>query len=401
LEQLNYKIELDREEVVTDSLIDSGKNSTEAVTDTSLFACERKMTDLEPNPIANREQPVTDHQLTTTNHKQLTPKLSWLKQLKFILPILGGIFLIFVIASLSIGVVDVSIFDFLRGNEDAVNVFVHHRIPRTVAVIVAGVGMSVSGVIMQTITNNKYVSPMTAGTLDAARLGMLLAFMIVPMTSLVVQGIFAFVVTLGLTLLFIFFVERIKVKSSALIPLIGIIYGGVIGSVATLIALQSDQGIQQLVTMLMGSFALTLSGQFEMILIAIPFVVISFIFANWFMLAGMGESASKNLGLNYRLTVMIGLVIVAIISTLVLLVAGMIPFLGLVIPNLVAIYMGDNIKRSLPVTMFVGAIFLLICDILSRVIMFPFEVPISLTVGVIGAVLFLVLLLLKRRKGSA
>jgi len=337
----------------------------------------------------------------TPNPQGANKKLKWYKKLRWILPILGGVLFILIIVSMLVGVMQISLIDFFRGDETARSVIIHHRIPRTVAVIVAGVGMSVSGLIMQTITNNKYVSPMTAGTLDAARLGVLLSLLIVPLASFWVQGIFSFVITLALTLLFIFFIERIKVKSAALIPLIGIIYGSVIGAVATVIALQTEGGVQHLAAMLMGSFSLTLSGMYEMILITIPFVIIAFIFANWFMLAGMGESASKNLGLNYRLTIIIGLVIVAIISTLVLLVAGLIPFLGLVIPNLVSIYMGDNIKRSLPVTMFAGAIFLLICDIISRLLIWPFEVPISLTVGILGAVLFLVLLLVKRRRGAA
>ena len=342
-----------------------------------------------------------EHNEALTPTANAVPELKWYKKLRWILPILGSILLVFVVISLLVGVIQISPMDIFRGDETARNVILHHRIPRTVAAIVAGMGMSVSGLIMQTITNNKYVSPMTAGTLDSARLGILLSLMIVPVAGFLVQGIFSFVVTMALTLLFIFFVERIKVKSAALIPLIGIIYGSVIGAVATIIALQTDGGVQHLTAMLMGSFSLTLSGMYEMILLTIPFVIIAFIFANWFMLAGMGESASKNLGLNYRLTIIIGLIIVAIISTLVLLVAGLIPFLGLVIPNLVSIYIGDNIKRSLPVTMIVGAIFLLICDILSRLLIWPFEVPISLTVGILGAVLFLVLLLVKRRRGSA
>jgi len=318
--------------------------------------------------------------------KPVAINTKWYKKLRWVLPILGGVLAVLIAVSLAVG----------AGVSDWTNIW-HHRIPRTIAAIVAGMGMSVSGLIMQTITNNKYVSPMTAGTLDSARLGILLSMMIIPLAGFWIQGIFSFVFTLLLTLLFIFFVERIKVKSAALIPLIGIIYGSVIGAVATLIALQTDGGVQRLSTMLMGSFSLTLTGTYEMILITIPFVIIAFVFANWFMLAGMGESASKNLGLNYRLTVIIGLIIVAIISTLVLLVAGLIPFLGLVIPNLVSIYLGDNIKKSLPVTMFAGGIFLLFCDIISRLLG---ELSISLTVGILGAVLFLMLLLIKRRRGE-
>jgi|GEM_PF-267748 len=333
-----------------------------------------------------------------------TKKVKWFKQLKFVLPILGGLLLILGVISLSYGGMPLTLLDLFRGDPLARDLIVYHRIPRTLAVIIAGLGMSISGLIMQTITNNKYVSPMTAGTLDSARLGKIIAILILPATMLGgvlahwIQSAISFAVTLGLTFLFVFVIGRIKVKSGALIPLIGLIYGSVIGALATFIALQTDNGLQLLISLLMGNFSLTLSGFYEMIYIAVPFVIIAFVFANWFMVAGMGESTAKNLGLNYRLTVVIGLIIVSVITTSVLMVAGLIPFLGLVIPNLVSIYMGDNIKRTLPVTMFAGAIFLLISDLIARALG---ELPISLIVGVVGAVLFLVLLIIKRRKGSA
>jgi len=330
--------------------------------------------------------------------------VKWFKKLSFVLPVLGVLLLILSVVSLSYGEMAVSLLDWFRGDSTARDVIVLHRIPRTVAVIIAGLGMSISGLIMQTITNNKYVSPMTAGTLDSARLGIIIAVVILPtyliggMLAFWIQSLFAFIFTLGLTLLFVFFIERIKVKSGALIPLIGLIYGSVIGAIATFIALQGENNIQMLIGLLMGNFSLTLTGFYELIYIAVPFVVIAFVFANWFMVAGMGESTAKNLGLNYRLTVIIGLVIVSVITTSVILVAGVIPFLGLVIPNLVSLYMGDNIKRTLPVTMFTGAIFLIICDLIARALG---EQPISLVVGVVGAVLFLVILLAKRREGNA
>lgn len=272
----------------------------------------------------------------------------------------------------------------------------HSRIPRTLAVLTAGIGLSIAGLIMQSLTNNKFVSPTTAGTLEGARLGIILSLLLIPAAGMFLMGIFAFVFTMLTTLVFILMLERIKIKNSTLVPLIGIIYGGIIGSVALFIAMQMDM-VQNAVTLMIGDFSLVLSGHYEIIFLTIPLIIIAYIYANRFMIAGVGEDFAKNLGLNYRLTINIGLVIVAMITTLVLLVAGVIPFLGLIVPNIVTIFLGDNVKRTLPVTALAGGLFLLICDVLARLIIFPYEIPVSLVVGIIGAAIFIVLLIRGRK----
>ncbi len=103
-----------------------------------------------------------------------------------------------------------------------------------------------------------------------------------------------------------------------------------------------------------------------------------------------------NLGMNYRKVVNIGLIIVALISSVIVLTVGMLPFLGLIIPNIVSLYQGDHLKKSLSHTALLGAVFVLLCDILSRIILYPYEVSIGLTVGVIGSGIFLYLLLRRR-----
>ncbi|MNI81657.1 Iron-uptake system permease protein FeuB [compost metagenome] len=143
-----------------------------------------------------------------------------------------------------------------------------------------------------------------------------------------------------------------------------------------------------------------LKGNYELIYISVPLLLLAYLFANRFTVAGMGEDFAVNLGLNYKAVVNIGLVIVALVSTVVLLTAGMIPFLGLVVPNIVSLYIGDHLKKSLAHTALLGAVFLLLCDILGRIVIYPYEVSISLTVGVIGSGLF-IYLLLRSKKGVA
>src|SRR5699024_3870703 len=127
--------------------------------------------------------------------------------------------------------------------------------------------------------------------------------------------------------------------------------------------------------------------------LSIPLVIMAYLFANRFTIAGLGEDFSTNLGLNYRLVVNTGLTIVALITAIVILTVGTISFLGLIVPNVVSIYRGDHLKSNLPFTALLGAIFLLFSDILGRVIIFPYEIAIGVVVGVIGSFIFLYLVI--------
>lgn len=143
-----------------------------------------------------------------------------------------------------------------------------------------------------------------------------------------------------------------------------------------------------------------LRGQYELIYVSIPALIVAFLFANKFTVAGMGEEFATNLGLNHRQVVNLGLIIVALVTAVVVLTVGMIPFLGLIVPNIVSIFQGDHMKKSIGQVALLGAVFILFCDILGRVVIFPYEISIGLTVGVIGSGIFIYLLLRGRAYGS-
>jgi iron complex transport system permease protein len=248
---------------------------------------------------------------------------------------------------------------------------------------------------MQQLTRNKFVSPTTAGTMDSARLGILVSLMIFTSASPLEKMDVAFVFALAGTFIFMKILERIRFKDTIFIPLVGLMFGNIIGSITTFFAYKNDL-IQNMSSWLQGDFSMIVKGQYELIYISIPLVIVAYFFANRFTVAGMGEEFSANLGLNYKQVVNIGLVIVALVTTVVILTAGVIPFLGLIIPNIVSIYLGDNLKKSLPHTALLGAVFILFCDILGRIIIYPYEISIGLTVGVIGSIIFIYLLF--RRK---
>ncbi|AFZ89394.1 MULTISPECIES: ABC transporter permease [Bacillus] len=297
--------------------------------------------------------------------------------------------------SIFIGVEDLSPLDIFHLNKEQAGTLFDSRLPRLVSIIIAGMSLSICGLIMQQISRNKFVSPTTAGTMDWARLGILISLMLFTSASPLVKMSIAFVFALAGNFLFMKILERIKFNDAIFIPLVGLMLGNIVSSIATFIAYKYDL-IQNLSSWLQGDFSLVVKGRYELLYLSIPLVIIAYVYADKFTVAGMGESFSVNLGLKYKRVVNIGLIIVSLIASLVILTVGMLPFLGLIIPNMVSIYKGDNLRSSLPHTALLGAVFVLFCDILGRVIIFPYEISIGLMVGVIGSGIFLYMLL--RRK---
>ncbi|MFP3917276.1 ABC transporter permease [Lysinibacillus telephonicus] len=293
--------------------------------------------------------------------------------------------------SLFLGATDITPMDLLDFGSDEAEIFYISRIPRLASIILAGIGMSVAGLIMQSLSRNKFVSPTTAGTLDAAKLGILICMLLFTSASYTQQIIFCFAFALIGTLVFMQILNRIKFKDAIFIPLIGIMYGNILSAITVFFAYEADL-LQNIDAWLIGDFSLIIKGRYELLYLSIPVLIIAYIYANRFTVAGMGEDFAKNLGVHYKFVLNLGLVLVALISTTVVLTVGIIPFLGLIVPNLVSIFKGDNLAKTLPHTALLGVVFLLACDIVGRIIIYPYEIPISLTVGVIGSAIFLIML---------
>ncbi|MFS0615993.1 ABC transporter permease [Lederbergia ruris] len=300
--------------------------------------------------------------------------------------------------SLFVGVSNITPLDLINFQSEETQIFLISRVPRLVSILLAGAGMSIAGLIMQQLSRNKFVSPTTAGTLDATRLGILVSMLLFANASTLEKMLVAFAFALAGTLLFMQILDRIKFKDAIFIPLVGMMFGNILSSITTFFAYKADV-IQNMSAWLQGDFSMILKGRYELLYISIPVLIIAYFFANRFTVAGMGEDFAKNLGLPYKRIVNIGLILVAFITVTVVLTVGTIPFLGLIIPNIISIMKGDHIRKTLPHTALLGAIFLLICDILGRVLIYPYEISISLMVGVIGSGIFLYLLF--RRKAYA
>lgn len=311
-----------------------------------------------------------------------------------------AIILVVVLAfiSLFIGVSDVSLNTLFGANstDRATEVLLISRIPRTLAIILAGMSMAVAGMIMQMLTRNRFVEPSTAGTVESASLGILLVILLAPETSVFGKMLVASVTALAGTALFLRILRSIPLRSVLVVPLVGIMLGGVISAVTTFIAYRFDL-LQSLNSWTTGDFSGVLRGRYELLYLSFALTVIAYIAADRFTVAGMGEDFTTNLGINYRRVVTLGLIIVSMVSASVVVTVGMIPFLGLIVPNVVSMFIGDNMRRAVPWVAVLGAGLVLACDIIGRLIRFPYEIPIGTMMGVVGSAIFLYLLL---RRGS-
>ena len=303
--------------------------------------------------------------------------------------------LILTILSLFVGVHGVSITGLLEGDEIERMLFIKTRFPRTISLILAGGMLSVGGKIMQHLMQNKFVSEGTIGMMDSARLGILIVMIFLPNSSILTRSFAAFVFAYVGVLLFLSLSKVLPKGDPMILPLTGVMFGNIIGAIATFLAYQF-QVVQNISSWLQGNFATVMEGSYELIYVTIPVFILLYFLGYQITIAGLGSELSTNLGLNHQRLQWIVFALVALGSSSVLLMVGAIPFLGVVVPNLVSLFYGDHFKNTMGLTAIFGAIFLLVCDIIARVLITPYEIPVSVVVGVIGGALFLFLLM--RRK---
>jgi len=300
-----------------------------------------------------------------------------------------------IFCSLFVGVSRISLLEIWHDPEMREVLFVS-RFPRTAALILAGSAMSVAGQIMQMLTQNRFVEPSVAGTTQSAGLGLLLVMIISPAAPIMVKMGVASLFALFGTALFMLLINRIQMKSSLMVPLAGIMLGAVFSSMTTFLAMEHDL-LQSLGGWESGDFSSVMQGRYELLWGVGVITVLAAIIADRFTVSGMGRDFSVNVGLNYRRVQLTGMAMIAIISGVVIVVIGVLPFLGLIVPNIVSMIFGDNLRRTVPWVALLGALLVISCDIIGRLIIYPFEIPVSALLGVLGAVIFLMLIIKGKR----
>ncbi|HEY4663532.1 MAG TPA: iron chelate uptake ABC transporter family permease subunit [Comamonas sp.] len=313
----------------------------------------------------------------------------------------GALAALFALAlwSLSVGVSDVSWNTLWSNNEDdmVAQVLMFSRLPRTLALMLAGSAMAVAGLLMQMLARNHFVEPSTMGTVESATLGMLFCMLWAPgLPVFAKMGVAALTAMAG-TALFMAVLSRIRLRSAWIVPLVGLILAGVIEAGSTFLAYQHDM-IQALRAFSNGDFSVVVEGRYELLWLSLGVTLVALVMADRFTVAGLGESFATNLGLNYKRLVLQGLVVVSVVTACIVVTVGSIPFVGLIVPNVVRLMVGDNVRRSVLWVALAGAALTLLCDLFGRLIIAPYEIPVGTVMGVVGSAMFLLILLRRRAK---
>lgn len=294
------------------------------------------------------------------------------------------------LTSLAVGQYDI------LNSDDGWAMFRTTRVPRTIALVLAGAAMAMSGLIMQMLTQNRFVEPTTTGTTEWAGLGLLASFVFFPngtiMTRMLLAVGFAFVGTM----VFFAFLRKVTLRSSLIVPIVGIMLGAVVSAVSTYWALQADL-LQSLGVWFAGSFTSVIAGQYEVLWIVLFVVIAVFFYADRLTVAGLGEDVATNVGLNYNRIVLVGTSLVAVAAGVVTVVVGNLPFLGLIVPNIVSMMRGDDLRSNLPWVCLTGIGVVTVCDLIGRTIIAPFEMPVSVILGVVGAAVFIAMIVRRSR----
>jgi len=292
--------------------------------------------------------------------------------------------------SLLVGVQDVSITDWWQ-DPQYTDLFLISRIPRTLAIILTGASLAVSGSVIQMLARNSFVEPSSVGTAQCASLGILLVTLLYPGSPLIIKMIVASITAMIGMAIFLTMISKLPVTSPLLVPLVGLIFSGIIEAMTVFIVFEAEM-LQFHGTWMSGEFSGILRGRYELLWLCGVLAILTYIVADQFTIIGMGKDASINLGLNYKQVVILGLFILALSTSLIVVTVGMIPFVGLVVPNIARRMMGDNLRASLPWVAVLGALLVLTCDLIGRLIHFPYEIPVGTVLGVIGSFVFLYLL---------
>lgn len=178
--------------------------------------------------------------------------------------------------SLFVGVMDMTPGELFAGNAEQFELFLISRLPRLLAILCTGMGMSVAGLIMQQLCMNKFVSPTTGATLASARFGILLALLFMPGSTIMGRALFSFIFAVLGTWIFVWFIQRIQFKDTVMVPLVGIMFGNIIGGVTSFLAYLYEM-TQALSSWEVGHFSMVLRGRYEIVYLVVPLLVNSLI----------------------------------------------------------------------------------------------------------------------------
>ena len=271
------------------------------------------------------------------------------------------------------------------------------RLPRTIMAMMVGIGLSLSGLLYQETFKNKLVSPDLLGVSTGASVGAALAI-ILGLSSLLIS-VFAFVAGVITVIVTVVIARLFKNGSSMTLLLSGIIVGGFMSAILSIIKYLADPQttLASITYWLMGSFEnATMTQAYILIgvvgVCSIILVVISF----RIYLVALGKTAAQTKGLPYNRYRYLIIGIATLLTAISVCFCGTISWIGLVIPHIVRLLVGHNTKRTIPLCITFGGLFMIFTDIMSRTFT-DSEIPLSAVTGLIGTIVFVIILIIKRR----
>ncbi len=324
--------------------------------------------------------------------------------------------IVFFIASIFIGSTNISFVDGVKAifglSTKTNNIIVQNiRLPRIIAAVLAGTALSISGVIMQTMSNNVMASPSTLGVTNASVLGANIAIIIIGGGMIAFNGgnivisnpyftsgiafVFALIgtfVVLGLS--------RIRKFNNATTVLLGVTFGTFCTGVTTIIQyFASDTTLATAVYWSFGDLGRANYTDDLLIFVVTAVSIIFFlIFSYRYNAMLLGEDTSSTLGINLNVFRFISLLFASMLTAVVVSLVGIIGFIGLIIPQVMRKLVGNDHKYLIVGSSLLGSVVLLISDIFARILLNGFSLPVGAITSILGAPIFILILLLGRRK---
>jgi iron complex transport system permease protein len=307
--------------------------------------------------------------------------------LSFVLGLLLG--------STRVGISDVLGALFGKSDNPEAKIILLVRLPRTLAALVVGAALSVSGAVLQCVLSNRLASPSVIGVNSGAGLGVTLALAIGTVSGTFIS-LAAFIGALA-TVCTVSLASKKWGFSRGTVVLLGVAMNSLLGAISdTVITLVPE------VSVLGNDFKVGSFGAvtYKALLPAAALIVISFTvlmtLTNELDVITLGEESARGLGLNTVLLRPVFLVLAALLSGAAVSVAGLLSFIGLIVPHAVRRIFGSSARRLLPASALIGAAFVALSDTLARVLFAPYELPVGIIMAFLGAPFFIFLLIKKK-----
>ncbi len=295
---------------------------------------------------------------------------------------------------ISFGEVVSALFRTSDHTDDAVRtIILQIRLPRVLLAMIVGAGLSVAGATFQALLRNPLAEPYILGISSGGTVGALMAMMLGLGVSQFLPPLFSFLGSLSVMLLvFTLGYRRGSLDTNALL-LSGIMVGAFFSAMVLLFTAVMNQDIRTTYLWLIGNLG---AAEIRSVVLLLPLMILAagvlIAQARFFNLIATGDETAMHLGVEVERVKRISYLMASLVTGLSVSVSGVIGFVGLVVPHACRLMFGPDHRLLLPASFLAGAIYLLLCDLLSRVLLSPSEIPVGVVTAVIGAPVFIYLL---------